>query len=166
VSLYDSIREGADGERRLAAAEARYAALRLLYSAVETSGLSKAWLAKKLGVGKSAVSSVLNGNGNVRITTLSDYLYEAGLRLCLSSEPIQAGHRSRRGDTQTYSDIDCRLASSDSVWTSRARVRHPVGSTLMSVTTAQPAAQDSVNYASTRQNVSIRVDEILDTVVA
>src|SRR4051794_21233132 len=88
TDLYTAVAATPDGNRRLAAAHARYDTLRLLHRTLEGAKLTRSALANRLGIRKSAVSQVLSGNGNVRINTLADYLYECGQRLVLSSEQL------------------------------------------------------------------------------
>jgi transcriptional regulator with XRE-family HTH domain len=65
----------------IAGARLRAKVLALLKAALEESGLKAKDLADRLGVRKSAVSQVLNGNGNMRLNTLADYLLELGFEL-------------------------------------------------------------------------------------
>jgi transcriptional regulator with XRE-family HTH domain len=87
ASLYERFAGTEDGARRLAAARLRHETLRALHRALNASGLSQVELAKRLGVRKSAVSQVLNGNGNVRITTLAEYLYATGHEMTVTVVP-------------------------------------------------------------------------------
>ena len=83
MSLYERIASEVDGPRRLAKAELRQQALAALRNAFDRSGLSQSELAKTLGIRKSAVSQVLNGNGNVTVNTLSDYAHACGCEISI-----------------------------------------------------------------------------------
>ena len=87
ANLYERFAGTEDGARRLAAARLRREALKALHRALKASGMSQVELAKRLGVRKSAVSQVLNGDGNVRITTLAEYLYATGHELTVAVVP-------------------------------------------------------------------------------
>ncbi|MFD8112234.1 helix-turn-helix domain-containing protein [Streptomyces microflavus] len=93
-SLYDRFARSVDGARRLASARLRREALRSLHVALKASGLSQTELADRLRIRKSAVSQVLNGDGNLRIKTLAEYLsalgYELDMRLVEAGEPRKA----------------------------------------------------------------------------
>jgi transcriptional regulator with XRE-family HTH domain len=61
--------------------------LNLLHVALGKAGISQAELASRLGFRKSAVNQVLRGDGNVRISTLADYLHVMGFELELQLVP-------------------------------------------------------------------------------
>ncbi|MFT3798105.1 helix-turn-helix domain-containing protein [Microbacterium sp.] len=61
----------------------RLRALALIHGAMGASHVSKAELARRLGVGRSAVNSTLKGNGNVTLRTLSEYVGVLGFELDL-----------------------------------------------------------------------------------
>ena len=86
-SLYERIARTADGRRRLANSRLRREVLDVLHRALRNSGLSQTDLAVRLGVRKSAVNQVLNGDGNVRIGTLANYLLAADHELKLELVP-------------------------------------------------------------------------------
>lgn len=100
ASMYAALTQTPEGRRMMASAELRSRALALLNAALDRSGMTKRELADVLGVGKSAVSSVLKGNGNVRIDTLAEYLdalgFEVDMAAVLSGE-IKAARVERRG---------------------------------------------------------------------
>lgn len=74
MSLYDAISRVAGGRRHLAEARLRYRVLGLLHEALERAGMTQSELAEKAGLGKSAVSQVFGGNGNLRVNTIAAYL--------------------------------------------------------------------------------------------
>jgi len=88
VEERDSTREG-----RLAMAGARAAVstVTLINQALDTSGLNRAELAAILEVTPGRVSQVLNGDGNLRVSTIARFLRAAGYRLKLTAEPADAG---------------------------------------------------------------------------
>lgn len=75
------------GQIELAAADVMLEAAGLLNRAVRTAGVSQRDLAEALGVGESRVSQVLNGDGNLRLTTLARYLRAAGYSISLTVNP-------------------------------------------------------------------------------
>ncbi|WP_230195095.1 helix-turn-helix domain-containing protein [Streptomyces coriariae] len=93
-SLYDRFASSDDGAQLLAAARLRREVLRILHRALEASGLTQSQLAERLHVRKSAVSQVFRGDGNLRVTTMANYLsamgYELDIRLVEAGEPRKA----------------------------------------------------------------------------
>ncbi|MEU1594532.1 helix-turn-helix transcriptional regulator [Streptomyces sp. NPDC005708] len=55
------------------------------------SGKSNKELSSLLGVSEGAVSQVLNGDGNIRISTLARYLRAMGFEPRLSADPVDGG---------------------------------------------------------------------------
>lgn len=100
MSLYRRLAASSTGVKALSAARLRYEVLRVLHLALEKSGQSQSELAGRLGVRKSAVNQVLRGDGNVRISTLADYLhatgYELELRLVPAGKPREDAVRDMR----------------------------------------------------------------------
>lgn len=82
MSLHDRVAAIPGGERALASSRLRRAIIKVLHQAFRASPLeSQAELAKRLRVRRSAVNQVLRGDGNVRVSTLAEYLYEMGYEL-------------------------------------------------------------------------------------
>lgn len=82
MSLYDRVAARPGGNRALASARLKRAILGSLHQAFARSGMeSQSDLARRLGVRRSAVNQVFNGDGNLRITTVAEYLYEMGYEL-------------------------------------------------------------------------------------
>lgn len=79
MSLIERIEGMRHGKRMLASARFRRQLLQTLDQALEQSGISQTELATKLGLSRSAVSQVFNGDGNLRAETFSDYLFELGM---------------------------------------------------------------------------------------
>lgn len=100
MSLYERIATRPGGERALAVARLRRSVLVILHRAFKVSGLdSQADLAKRLRVRRSAVNQVFRGDGNVRISTLAEYLhamgFEADLTLVKAGEMRAAAVENR-----------------------------------------------------------------------
>lgn len=75
---YDDFGGAAEGGRALARAHLRYEALEAITIACKEAGLSRSELAERLGVTKSAVSQLLNGDRDMRLSKLADCLHAAG----------------------------------------------------------------------------------------
>ena len=73
MSLYDRVAARPGGDRALAQARLRHTVLRCLHRALGAA--SQAGLARSLGVRRSAVGHVFNGDGNVRMDILAAYLW-------------------------------------------------------------------------------------------
>jgi transcriptional regulator with XRE-family HTH domain len=88
MSLYERVAALPGGMRSLAAARLRRAMLNALHKALRESVLeSQAELAKRLKVRRSAVNQVFRGDGNLRVNTLAEYLYELGYELEVTLVP-------------------------------------------------------------------------------
>ncbi|GAA4102398.1 hypothetical protein GCM10022248_89250 [Nonomuraea soli] len=86
-ALYERLAAQPDGLRLLAAARLRRKVIKVLHRSLELSGLSQSDLGKRLGRRRSAVNQVFKGDGNVRVETLAEYLYEMGFELDLQLVP-------------------------------------------------------------------------------
>lgn len=100
MSLYDRVLSRTDGGRTLAVARLKRTVLSTLHRAFGISGIeSQSDLARRLRVRRSAVNQVFNGDGNLRISTLAEYLYEMGceleVRLVRVGEPRAAALEGR-----------------------------------------------------------------------
>lgn len=103
-----------DGKRMLASSRFRRQVLIALDQALDQSGLSQSDLAQKLGLTRSAVSQVFNGDGNLRAGTISDYLFEMGVRAEIILTPIISNEvmktyqysQSSSSATSVYSRVD------------------------------------------------------------
>lgn len=81
-SFYERVAAKPGGAAALAAARLREEMLVALHQAFELSGLhTKAEVARRLSVRRSAVSQVFKGDGNLRVNTLAEYLYALGFEL-------------------------------------------------------------------------------------
>lgn len=92
-SFYDRVSALPNGGAALASARLRRRVLRLLHEGLQSSGLTQAELARRVGVRRSAANQVLRGDGNVRMDTLSDYLFALGLEADLVT--VKAGELRR-----------------------------------------------------------------------
>lgn len=94
----------------MSAARVRRRALLILHGALKASGFDQVKLAKALGLKKSAVSAALNGNGNLSLNTLAEYMGAMGFEVDLVAtalgevEAAQAEHRSPKYIPLTVSD--------------------------------------------------------------
>ena len=94
-TLYDRVANKPGGAAALAAARLRREVLVALHQAFEASGLdTQTEIARRLNVRKSAVNQVLRGDGNLRISTLAEYLFTLGfeldINLVMAGEPRRA----------------------------------------------------------------------------
>lgn len=94
MTTYEKVASRRDGSRRLAAARLRYAVLKTLHTALDSSSLTQSALAQRLGIRKSAVSQVLRGDGNVRINTLAEYAHELGFEVHVELRPEGTARRA------------------------------------------------------------------------
>jgi transcriptional regulator with XRE-family HTH domain len=98
--LYEQLAANDRGRMELASARLRYEVLGVLHKALEVSGMSQSDLARRLNLRRSAVNQVFRGDGNVRISTLAEYLYAMGfeldLRLVQAGEPRRAALEGRQ----------------------------------------------------------------------
>jgi transcriptional regulator with XRE-family HTH domain len=100
MSVYNRVLARRGGGRALAIARLKRAVLATLQEAFSLSGIgSQSDLARRLEVRRSAVNQVFNGDGNVRISTLAEYLhamgYELDISLLRSGEPRAAALEGR-----------------------------------------------------------------------
>ncbi|MFI2734747.1 helix-turn-helix domain-containing protein [Streptomyces sp. NPDC018711] len=88
-NLYERLAATEEGARALAAARLRYEALATIHESLEESGVTQTELARRLGIRKSAVNQVVHSDGNMRISTLAEYLHALGFELSL--DRVKAG---------------------------------------------------------------------------
>lgn len=86
-SLVEEREQTLAGRIAMAAADAAVESVSLINEALEVSELPHAALAERLGVTPGRVSQVVNGDGNVRITTLARFLRALGYNLTLRAVP-------------------------------------------------------------------------------
>jgi hypothetical protein len=106
MSLYDRVLARPGGDRALAVSRLKRAILTSLHDAFAMSGIeSQSDLARRLRIRRSAVNQVFLGDGNVRISTLAEYLYEMGFELDVAlvraGEPRAAALEGRNSQQVT-----------------------------------------------------------------
>jgi len=88
TDLFDRVAAIPGGRGALAAARLRDNVLDVLRRCLASSRLTQVELARHLGVRKSAVNNVFQGDGNVQINTLAEYLAEMGAELRIEVVPF------------------------------------------------------------------------------
>ena len=71
---------------------------------MEEKGISKAQLAKLLGVSKNNITQLLSGDHNMRLTSVADLLYALDAKLTVKAEPIEIGPIVATCNVATESD--------------------------------------------------------------
>ncbi len=89
------ISRDSEGKSAYARARARQDVLEALHEALESTGISQTELARRLGIRKGAVNQVLKGNGNLRISTLAEYLAALNLQVRITVEEFNFGLSDR-----------------------------------------------------------------------
>jgi transcriptional regulator with XRE-family HTH domain len=106
-TLYDRLMGVPGGARDLADARLRYEFLSVLHTALHAAGVTQAELARRLGVRKSAVNQVLRGDGNIRATTLAEYLHALGFELSIQLHEAGELRRARQEERDPRpADVD------------------------------------------------------------
>lgn len=90
-SFLEDLEHSPFGSRELAASQLTNDALVLLQTALTKTGTSQKQLAELLGIGESRVSQVINGDGNIKLTTFARYLRALGYSVSLEVHPANAG---------------------------------------------------------------------------
>ncbi len=88
MTLYDRLAGTIVGARALSVARLQYSVLDRLHATLRAKGWTQSHLAEVLGVRKSAVNQVLRGDGNLRISTVAEYLHVMGYELELNVVPL------------------------------------------------------------------------------
>lgn len=84
MSLRRMIEQLPKGGAILASARLRRQIVKSLNVALNNSNMSQSELARALGKSRSAVNQVLTGDGNLKIETVAEYLYEMGAEMNVS----------------------------------------------------------------------------------
>lgn len=87
LSLFEDVGLSPHGSRELAASQLTNDALVLLQEALSQRGISQKQLAEILGIGESRVSQVVNGDGNVKLTTFARYMKALGYSVTIDVKP-------------------------------------------------------------------------------
>lgn len=77
------------GARELAASQLTNDALVLLQTALSSTGVTQKQLAEILGIGESRVSQVVNGDGNLKLTTFARYMRALGYAVTFNVTPVE-----------------------------------------------------------------------------
>ena len=88
ASLLEQIESDPIEARELAAADLGLRAILEVQKAMKESGMSQIDLATSLGISESAVSQVLNGDGNLRMHTFARYLRALGFEATLELQSV------------------------------------------------------------------------------
>lgn len=111
MDLKNVIERFPNGKRRIAIARLRHRVIDLLQIAQRESGKNQTDLAVELGHSRSAVSQVFLGDGNLRISTLAEYLHGMGKELQLTLVP--AGEIKREIGNPKFEVISVKGKSSN-----------------------------------------------------
>lgn len=94
--FHDNQDESSSHRRELGAAVAINDTLGIINLAFAKSGISQSELATLLGVGPARISQILNGDGNIRVSTMGRLLAVLGFRANLELVPLEAPRPKRR----------------------------------------------------------------------
>lgn len=89
LPLFEEVGLSPKVSRELAASQLTNDALVLLQTALSSTGVTQKQLADKLGIGESRVSQVINGDGNIKLTTLARYMRALGYAVTVSVTPVE-----------------------------------------------------------------------------
>lgn len=95
-TLYEEYAGTPEGALELAAASLATSVVRSMNAAVRATGVENQKLAERLGVTKSRVSQLLNGDGNVRISSLAKVMRALGYQIELVVTPAESGVQELR----------------------------------------------------------------------
>ena len=100
LTLFDDLGASPLGARELAASQLTNDALVLLQTALASTGVTQKQLAEILGIGESRVSQVVNGDGNLKLTTFARYMRALGYAVTVNITPVERNipelNRARR----------------------------------------------------------------------
>ncbi len=93
-SLIERVEESSPANaQEMAAARLAVDLVGLLQRVMSELEVSQATLARRLGVGQSAVSQVVNSDGNVRVATIGRYFRALGYQPRLFLDPVEHGRK-------------------------------------------------------------------------
>jgi transcriptional regulator with XRE-family HTH domain len=101
TGFYEKVASMPGGARALSAARLRYEVLKVLHRGLDLAQIPQTELARRLGVRKSAVNQVFRGDGNLRISTLAEYLHELGLEIRIAAVPLGTQRAEAVADIET-----------------------------------------------------------------
>lgn len=90
-SVVEEAESNPEYARELAAARLALSVQQNLKGALEKSGLDRTGLAKSLGLSLSAVCQVVDGDGNLRVSTIARYARQMGYQASLRLDPVTKG---------------------------------------------------------------------------
>ena len=89
MTLIESFEQLPDGKKWMASARLRRGIIKALHDSLDKSELTQSDLARALGKSRSAIGQVFNGDGNLKIETISEYFFAMGAELQLTLRPIE-----------------------------------------------------------------------------
>ena len=89
LTVFDDLGASPLGARELAASQLTNDALVLLQTALSSTGVTQKQLAEILGIGESRVSQVVNGDGNLKLTTFARYMRALGYAVTVNVTPVE-----------------------------------------------------------------------------
>ncbi len=93
MSMYKEIMSTEEGRREVCAELAILSATELIVELMQKQGLKRKDLAERMGVSKSRVTQILNGDTNMKLSTLAYALAAMGEVLEVSSREIDANKK-------------------------------------------------------------------------
>jgi transcriptional regulator with XRE-family HTH domain len=145
MTLREQLERLPGGKKRIASARLRRGVIKTLHESLEYSKLTQSDLAKKLGKSRSAVGQVFNGDGNVEIDTVSDYMFEMGVELQLSIIPLDSNYRSVFQGWENTSLVPMEMSSLETTFAVNAKVM-PIRSFKVENTGTQKSAQSTESH--------------------
>lgn len=89
LTVFEDLGTSPLGARELAASQLTNDALVLLQTALSSTGVTQKQLAEILGIGESRVSQVVNGDGNLKLTTFARYMRALGYAVTFNVTPVE-----------------------------------------------------------------------------
>lgn len=99
-----SIEESEADRIEMGAAHITNEVVGLLHAALAKSGMTRRELASRLGIGESRVSQVLNGDGNLRLTTIGRFLAAMNCKVEMSPRDFDTPSPRRRSQTKRFGE--------------------------------------------------------------
>ena len=89
LTVFEDLGTSPLGARELAASQLTNDALVLLQTALSSTGVTQKQLAEILGIGESRVSQVVNGDGNLKLTTFARDMRALGYAVTFNVTPVE-----------------------------------------------------------------------------